>query len=411
MTIDEKEQTQNENEEFQTGEVMTVVSGHFTHDTFSAFFSPLLPLLIDKLAISLTTAGTLQFFIQFPALLNPFVGYLADRVSVRYFVILAPAITATIMSLIGLAPSYAVLALMLFGAGVSIACFHAPAPAMISRISGNQIGKGMSLFMAGGELGRALGPLLVAWAVSTWTMEGMYRLMFLGWLVSLILYWRLRSIPARTAKPHGLDIVLPTIRRVFLPIIGIVLPRAFMLIPIQVYLPTLMYSRDVAWLDEGFLLWLANVSGIDPILLGASATLTIWELAGVLGALSGGTLSDRVGRKTVLFVSLTVAPILTLVFLASSGWMLLVVLFVHGFFALSTNPVLFAVIQEHLPQNRAVGSGLFIAMSFAIRPLTAVLIGLIGDNWGLDSAYLIGAVIAFLALPAIFALPQLEKGK
>ena len=160
MTTQTTTVAQSTKEEFQTGRIVTIVSGHFTHDTFSAFLAPLLPLLIAKLSMSLTVAGSLQFFIQIPALLNPFIGYVADRVSVRYFIIFAPAITATIFSLLGLAPSYSVLVLMLFVGGISVAAFHAPAPAMISRISGNQIGKGMSYFMAGGELGRTIGPLL-----------------------------------------------------------------------------------------------------------------------------------------------------------------------------------------------------------------------------------------------------------
>ncbi|MCZ7670309.1 MAG: hypothetical protein M5U34_25670 [Chloroflexi bacterium] len=48
---------------------------------------------------------------------------------------------------------------MLLAVGVSVACFHAPAPAMIAKLSGPRVGKGMSIFMASGELGRALGPV------------------------------------------------------------------------------------------------------------------------------------------------------------------------------------------------------------------------------------------------------------
>ena len=378
-------------EEFKTGEVITIVSGHFIHDTFSAFLAPLLPVLITKLSLSLTLAGSLQIFVQLPALLNPFIGYLADRVSLRYFIILAPAITASLMSMIGLAPNYTILAIMLFVSGISVACFHAPAPAMISRISGNQIGKGMSFFMAGGELGRTFGPLLVAWAVSTWTLEGMYPVMVVGWVASFILYLRLREIPARTEKPQNVREMLPTIKRLFLPLLGIVIPRAFLLIPIQVYLPTLMRFEEGA------------------TLIGAGLSLTIWELAGVGGALLGGTLSDHFGRRAVLLVSLTLSPFLTLLFLASDGVTLIIVLLAHGFISLSTNPVLMAITQEHMPNNRAVANGLFISLAFLIRPLTALTIGFLGDTFGLSTAYFWGAIISLLAVPAVFYLPKLEN--
>ncbi|MCB0132214.1 MAG: MFS transporter, partial [Caldilineaceae bacterium] len=121
---------------FHVDQVTTVAGGHFMHDTFSAFLTPLLPALQDKLALNYTLAGSLVVFTWVPSLLNPFLGYLADKISLRYFVIFAPAVTATLMSTIGMAPSYFALALLLLAVGVSIAAFHAPAPAMIARVSG-----------------------------------------------------------------------------------------------------------------------------------------------------------------------------------------------------------------------------------------------------------------------------------
>ena len=62
---------------------------------------------------------------------------------------------------------------LMFAIGVSVAAFHAPAPAMIGRVSGVRIGLGMSIFMASGELARAAGPLIAVWAVATWGLEGL----------------------------------------------------------------------------------------------------------------------------------------------------------------------------------------------------------------------------------------------
>jgi FSR family fosmidomycin resistance protein-like MFS transporter len=377
-------------EDFQTGEVLTIVGGHFVHDTFSAFLSPLLPLIIERLSLSLTLAGSLQAFMQLPSLLTPFIGYMADRVSVRYFVIIAPAVTATLMSLLGLASNYATLVIILLATGASVACFHAPAPAMIGRISGSQVGKGMSFFMAGGELGRTLGPLLVIWAITTLTLDGYYQIMVIGWVTSFILYLRLRRIPARGSTPKDLKAILPTMWRLFWPILIFIFFRAFLLVPPSIFLPTYM-----------------NLKG-SSLLLSAGA-LSIWELAGVGGALTGGILSDRMGRKIILLVGLASAIILTIVFLNVSGWLLAPVLLALGFVSLSGTPVLFAIVQEHLPDNRAVGSGIFIAMNFLARPLAIVVIGLLGDNFGLDTAYFWGAIISIGAIPAIYFLPELKR--
>ncbi len=182
---------------FHTDQVLTVAGGHFMHDTFSAFLAPLLPMLQVKLGTGYALTGGLVIFTQLPSLLNPFIGYLADRISLRYFVILAPAVTATLMSLIGFAPSYFALALLLLAVGVSVAAFHAPAPAMIARVSGKRVGTGMSFFMASGELGRTIGPLVAVAGVTWWGLEGIWRLAAIGWLTSAVLYWRLHRVAAR----------------------------------------------------------------------------------------------------------------------------------------------------------------------------------------------------------------------
>jgi FSR family fosmidomycin resistance protein-like MFS transporter len=66
---------------FQLDRVLTIISAHFTHDTFTAFLAPLLPSLIDKLSLSYTQAGSLAAFTQLPSLLNPIIGYLDDKIA------------------------------------------------------------------------------------------------------------------------------------------------------------------------------------------------------------------------------------------------------------------------------------------------------------------------------------------
>jgi FSR family fosmidomycin resistance protein-like MFS transporter len=377
-------------QEFQTEQVLTIVGGHFVHDTFSAFFSPLLPRIIEHLSLSLTQAGALWGFSQYPMLLTPFIGHLADRLSLRYFVILAPAITATLMSLLGTAPNYLMLTILLSVSGLSVAAFHAPAPSMVARLSGERLGKGMSWFMAGGELGRTVGPLLAVWAVSLWTLDGFYRIMVLGWAASLILYWRLRDIPARSDRRQNVRDVLPIVRRLFVPLLGVMAPREFVLTALAVYLPTFMTLEGAS-------------------LLVAGASLSIYELAGIGGALTSGTLSDRLGRKVVLLVMISLSSMLMLVFLDTSGWLLVPVLLALGFTSLSATPVMLAMVQEHLPRNRAMASGLFISIGFLLRSLIAFMIGVLGDNFGLHSAFLWAAVISLGAIPMIFLLPQVEN--
>lgn len=76
---------------FNTGKVLSVSVCHFIHDIYSSFFAPLLPLWVEKFSMILTQAGFLSTVMQIPALFNPFIGFLDDRVNARYVIILAPA--------------------------------------------------------------------------------------------------------------------------------------------------------------------------------------------------------------------------------------------------------------------------------------------------------------------------------
>ena len=94
---------------FQTGKVTAISLAHLSHDVFSAFLPPLLPLLIAKLGLSLSAVALLDIARKIPQLANPLIGLLADRMCLKWFVILAPAVTAISMSLLGVAPSFPVL--------------------------------------------------------------------------------------------------------------------------------------------------------------------------------------------------------------------------------------------------------------------------------------------------------------
>ena len=372
--------------EFQAEQVLTIAGGHFVHDVYSAFLAPLLPLIIEKMSLSLTLAGSLSAFMQLPAILTPFIGHLADKYNLRYLVIITPALTATAMSAMGLAPNYWTLALILLFSGLSSAIFHAPAPAMVGQISGRRVGKGMSWFMGGGELARTVGPLVAVWAVSTWALEGMFRVVVIGWATSAILFWRLRDIPVGTRKNGSLQTILPKLRTLFLPLLIIQFFRMFMVVCMTTYLPTYM-----------------NLNGATLFLAGAS--LSILELAGFVGALSGGTLSDRLGRKPLLMGVTILAPMLMIAFLNVSGWLLVPVLLSYGFVSISAGPVFLALIQDNFPENRAVSNGIYISMNFLLRSLVMIFVGMAGDALGLQAAFMGSAVISLLGLVGIFMLP------
>ena len=149
---------------------------HFTHDVYSSFLSPLLPLLMEKYGITLSVASVLSLLQRIPSLFSMVIGAVAHRLPWRGIILTAPLVTATAGSLMGVAPNVVVLGILLFTIGVSSAVFHVPAPVMIKEYSGRKAGMGMSFYMLGGELARMVGPLLVVSAVAVWGLQGIWRL-------------------------------------------------------------------------------------------------------------------------------------------------------------------------------------------------------------------------------------------
>ena len=378
---------------FKAPEILLLSLAHFVHDVYSSFLAPLLPLLIEKMSMSLTQAGFLSAVMQMPALLNPLIGQLADRVSLRYFVILAPVMTAVPMSLIGLAPTYGVLLILLFIAGISIAVFHVPAPVMIARMAGSKKGRGMSFFMTGGELARTVGPLTAVSLVALLGLEGFWPVMVVGAAASAILFQRFRGVDLsfhKTTRKTSLAATFANMRHVLLPLTVILLARSFMHGSMTAFLPTFIQSQTGD-------IWQGGIA------------LTLFEAAGVAGVLLAGSCSDYLGRRRMLFISLVGAPLSVLLFVFSDDWIRMLALLGCGFMLLSTTPVMLALVQEHAGDSPAAANGMFMMIAFLARSSVVVVIGLIADHSGLQTAYLVSAAAGLVGIPFILMLPARVK--
>ena len=100
------------------------------------------------------------------------------------------------------------------------------------------------------------------------------------------------------------------------------------------------------------------------------------------------------------------APLLMIAFLNVSGWLLVPVLLSYGFVSISAGPVFLALIQDNFPENRAVSNGLYISMNFLLRSLVMILVGMAGDAFGLQAAFMGSAALSLAGLVGIFMLPS-----
>ncbi len=384
-------------EKFRSGDVVSISLAHMAHDIYASFLAPILPLIVEKLGISLSMAGLLSVIQKAPSLFNPLVGILADKMKVRYFVIFAPAITTISMSLIGLAPSYLMLAVLLFTAGISSTLFHVPSPVMIGHISGNKLGMGMSFYMVGGEMARTLGPLIIVAAVTHWGLEGSYRLIPLGLTATVILFFKLKDIDLREDfqkdKSH---ISYTSTYKKFLPtflVLGmIIFFRGAMKSALTLYL-------SVYLTDKGNSLWFSGIA------------LSVIQFAGVIGTLSAGILSDRVGRRRAMVIIAAVSPVLMWLFLHSEGILTFPILILTGFFLVAPGPVMLAIVQELDTEHRAFVNGIYMTINFGLNSLMLLLVGFLSDLLGMDITYLISGLLALLAIPFAIMLPKRKRGK
>ena len=379
---------------FDTEKVLLLSICHFIHDVYSSFLAPLLPFLIDKFGLQFAQAGFLTTIMQVPALLSPYIGKLADRMSFRYFIITAPALTAVPMSLLGVAPSYGVLLILLFLTGVSVSLFHVPAPVLVYRVAGERTGRAMSFYMTGGELARTIGPLTIVGAISLLGFDGFYPVMIVGITASVIMYFRFWNMPV-TVKPQQKISIRTTCREMkglLVPLSAVVFVRGFMHACLTAFLPLyiMQQSGDI---------WLSGIA------------LSLFEAAGVAGILAVGGLSDRFGRKKLLLFCMIVAPLALLFFTITSGWLQFMILLVTGFSLLSTTPVMLAMVQEYSKDGSSAANGVFMMVSFMSRSAVVVLVGLVADLVGLETTFIICAMIGLTGIPLVFSIKTAKENE
>lgn len=382
-----------ERKKFRTGDVTLISLTHLLHDIYSSFLAPLRPLLIEKFGISLSAAALWDLVQRVPWFINPIFGIIAEKTAARYFVILTPAITAITMSLLGIAPSYIMVTILLFVMGISSALFHVPTPVMVQKLSGNKTGQGMSYYMFGGEMARTLGPLIITGAVSLWGLEGTWKLIPFGLVASFVLYLRLRKIQIsadfkKGVKQTGFWKMFKKLLPFFIILIGITFFRAIMKSGLTAFLPTYYFN------EKGETLWFAN------------SALAVFQFAGAIGTVLSGTISDRIGRRNALLIIAFLTPVFMFLFMSVSGIWSFVFLVFLGFFIFAPGPVLLALVQDKGKDKPMFANSIYMTISFVTASISVVFAGLLGDWMGLENTYKLAAFLALGAIPFVLMLKK-----
>ncbi|HEU5422519.1 MAG TPA: MFS transporter [Nitrolancea sp.] len=372
--------------------VLTMAFAHFSHDLYGSFIAVLIPPIQDKLGIPLSVVSLMSPAQQFPSILQPAVGAVADRVGRRWFVVLAPSVAAVSVSLVGLAPHFGIVLLLLLTAGLASAAFHPPAVTLAGEFSGGKTGQAMGWFMAGGQLARTLGPLLITAAIAWFTLEGSFVVMIFGLLASVLLFLTLDTREVDTQSKAKVQVPLrPLLRARWSWITSLVLVgfvRSVSSVPFTLFLVKLLE-------DQGHSAWYGGFS------------LSVLFGAGVFGGFLGGTLSDQYGRRSILALTSVISPPLLYLYLWQSEHLIpaIALLIVNGVVLSALRPVQLAYIHDMVPEAPGPANGLILAFQFVGQSVAAFAFGAFADSIGLVSAFWWVPPTALLALPLIALLP------
>ena len=171
-------------------------------------------------------------------------------------------------------------------------------------------------------------------------------------------------------------------------LLGIIFFRMTLKASLTAFLPTYFFN------EKGETLWFAN------------SALAVFQLAGAVGTVVSGTLSDRLGRKTTLLIISFITPGLMALFVLSTGILSFVFLLLLGFFVFAPGPVLMALVQDVSKDLPVFMNSVYMTISFVSSAIAVVFAGLIGDWLGLEKTYLISSFLALGAVPFVFMLKK-----
>lgn len=372
-------------------------AGHFVNDSYSSIIYPLLPLI--KIKLGLTAA---QVFWLAPlyaissSLMQPVYGFISDRYFRRFFAVFGPAITGIFVSMIGLAPSYGILIVLLVAGGIGIGSFHPQGAAMATVAAGERRRVGMALFSAVGTLGFAFGPLVITRVVSAYGLEHSYYTIGAGLVMSAILFRICPPLPAHNAPVPGVDKIkwqlLTALRAAWKPLTLLYLItviRSGLQMTTNNYLPFMLEDRGYVLTETG------NV-------------MTVFLLLGGIGGLAGGFTAERFsGRAVTLYSGLLAGPLMVGAFFFT-GPLSIVCLGLGGFMLLSTIPVIVAMAQELVPGQTSTVSALMMGAAWGVGALAPQALSNLVPAFGFRNVLIAASAVTMISAVLAYFLPRDE---
>jgi FSR family fosmidomycin resistance protein-like MFS transporter len=366
--------------------ITMLAAGHLVIDASTGAVPAMLPIFTAVYALSdLAASMILGASLLVSSAIQPLFGLLADRRATPVFLWGGVAVAAAGLALAGTVAGYLGILACVVGSGLGIAAFHPEAARVANRISAERPTTGLAWFMLGGNIGFALGPLLVALAIPFLDEQATLVILVPGALVSLWLFHDRQRLAVAVSVPSH-DTPLPP--RASLWAIGLLM----------------VVTSMRTWTQFGLL-------ALAPLLLvddrgfsdqQAGFAVVAFSGAGAAGTIAGASIANRVGGRHMLMWTMPVAAPLIAAFLLSDGWVSIAAFSLAGLVLMASFAVTVSMGQEYLPGRLALAAGLLIGFgAIGSAPIGLAIFGAIADSagreaaiWGLALLPLIGALLA-----------------
>lgn len=363
---------------------LAIAALHAANDAYAAFVHPFLPRLMTKLDMSIAAAAGATMMLSIAAsLAQPLLGHVADRRGRRLMIVLGPVVSGIFLSMIGWAPTFGVLLLLLAAGGLGSAAFHPPAVAVAAHVTGGQ-GSGMrhAVFSSGGSAGYAAGPLIAVWVVAWLGFRGLWVAVIPVVILAIVLY---PVLPAGVKLASaGPSLTVGRLARSLRGPLGL-----------------LFGVSAIAAFFQRVFLTMAPIVNADAGLseMSGAYALSLYLAAQAAGSLTGGYLTDRIDRRWLLAgLTLIALPTHFFAFWFTPGTApALVAMALAGFANMSVLPPIVVIAQEIRPDRAALYSGIVMGLAWAVGSVAVIGAGVLGDAIGARESALAITPIMFIA--------------
>jgi FSR family fosmidomycin resistance protein-like MFS transporter len=365
---------------------------HFTGDLYSSFVNPLLPVFAEHYRLSLAQVGLIAGLTRMLAfVVQPGVGYFADRYRSRVFILGGPLLSIVFISLVGWAPSYPVLLLFVAMGSIGAAMFHPSIAGMIAGYAGRHLGLCLSIFNMGGTLAFGVGPLCIAYVVGRWGLSASLWTAIPGLAFMVLLF---KIVPAPLGEGLRGEGFFHAVREAFgemwksVVLIWVVMVmRAFVTQSFLAFVP-ILYARE------------------GHTLVSIGFVLSLFSVAGVMSGVAAGHLSDRIGYRPIYYVAFILATPSLLALLFVEGVWVYVSATLAGFFMFATLPLGLVMAQKLAPRGKSMVSSLMMGLAVGLGGMMTPLVGSLADLFSIRAVLYALALLPFAGIGLVRFFPE-----